>query len=81
MHSCALVQVYFDSDEVHACIVTCGGLCPGLNTVIREIVCGLYHMYGVNKVLGIDVSGCTDICLGFNMFCDVEKGNSLILLL
>ncbi|GAV62165.1 PFK domain-containing protein [Cephalotus follicularis] len=47
-------KVYFDSDEVHACIVTCGGLCPGLNTVIREIVCGLYNMYGVNKVLGID---------------------------
>uniref|UniRef100_A0A2N9H0L8 ATP-dependent 6-phosphofructokinase n=1 Tax=Fagus sylvatica TaxID=28930 RepID=A0A2N9H0L8_FAGSY len=47
-------KVYFDSDEVHACIVTCGGLCPGLNTVIREIVCGLYNMYGVNKILGID---------------------------
>ncbi|XP_059638277.1 ATP-dependent 6-phosphofructokinase 3-like isoform X2 [Cornus florida] len=47
-------KVYFDSDEVHACIVTCGGLCPGLNTVIRELVCGLYHMYGVKKVLGID---------------------------
>ncbi|XWS26744.1 hypothetical protein CRYUN_Cryun26dG0056700 [Craigia yunnanensis] len=47
-------KVYFDADEVHACIVTCGGLCPGLNTVIREIVCGLYHMYGVKKVLGID---------------------------
>ncbi|KAJ8445843.1 hypothetical protein Cgig2_027924 [Carnegiea gigantea] len=26
----------------------------GLNTVIREIVCGLYHMYGVNRVIGID---------------------------
>ncbi|OAY27183.1 ATP-dependent 6-phosphofructokinase 3 isoform X1 [Manihot esculenta] len=47
-------KVYFESDEVHACIVTCGGLCPGLNTVIREIVCGLYHMYGVKRVLGID---------------------------
>ncbi|KAK6912765.1 Phosphofructokinase domain [Dillenia turbinata] len=47
-------RVYFEPDEVHACIVTCGGLCPGLNTVIREIVCGLYHMYGVNKILGID---------------------------
>ncbi|PKA57218.1 6-phosphofructokinase 3 [Apostasia shenzhenica] len=45
--------VYFESDDVHACIVTCGGLCPGLNTVIREIVCGLSHMYSVNKVLGI----------------------------
>nr|XP_023921035.1 ATP-dependent 6-phosphofructokinase 3-like [Quercus suber] len=47
-------RVYFESDDVHACIVTCGGLCPGLNTVIREIVCGLHHMYGVKKVLGID---------------------------
>ncbi|KAE8722005.1 ATP-dependent 6-phosphofructokinase 3 [Hibiscus syriacus] len=47
-------RVYFNSNEVQACIVTCGGLCPGLNTVIREIVCGLYHMYGVTKVVGID---------------------------
>lgn len=38
-----------------ACVVTCGGLCPGLNTVIREIVCGLSYMYGVNRVLGIEV--------------------------
>lgn len=52
----SVFQVYFEPDDVHACIVTCGGLCPGLNTVIREIVCGLYHMYGVKKVLGIDVS-------------------------
>lgn len=52
----SVIQVYFQSDDVHACIVTCGGLCPGLNTVIREIVCGLYHMYGVKRVLGIDVS-------------------------
>ncbi|KAL3498530.1 hypothetical protein ACH5RR_041262 [Cinchona calisaya] len=47
-------KVYFKSDEVSACIVTCGGLCPGLNTVIREIVHSLDYMYGVNKVLGID---------------------------
>ncbi|KAG2722830.1 hypothetical protein I3843_02G122700 [Carya illinoinensis] len=47
-------KVYFEPEEVYACIVTCGGLCPGLNTVIREIVCGLYHMYGVHKVLGIE---------------------------
>lgn len=49
-------QVYFEADEVEACIVTCGGLCPGLNTVVRELVCGLYHMYGVTRVLGIEVS-------------------------
>uniref|UniRef100_A0A7N0VAW3 Phosphofructokinase domain-containing protein n=1 Tax=Kalanchoe fedtschenkoi TaxID=63787 RepID=A0A7N0VAW3_KALFE len=46
-------RVYFEPDEVHACVVTCGGLCPGLNTVIREIVCGLYQIYGVSEVLGI----------------------------
>nr|XP_028952916.1 ATP-dependent 6-phosphofructokinase 6-like isoform X1 [Malus domestica] len=47
-------QVYFESSEVHACVVTCGGLCPGLNTAIREIVCGLNHMYGVKRILGIE---------------------------
>jgi 6-phosphofructokinase 1 len=46
-------RVYFESEEVKACIVTCGGLCPGLNTVIRELVCGLSHMYNVNNVFGI----------------------------
>ncbi|KAJ4768527.1 ATP-dependent 6-phosphofructokinase [Rhynchospora pubera] len=47
-------KVYFESDEVLPCIVTCGGLCPGLNTVIRELVCGLNHMYNVTHVLGIE---------------------------
>ncbi|XP_047312406.1 ATP-dependent 6-phosphofructokinase 3-like [Impatiens glandulifera] len=47
-------KVYFKADDVKACIVTCGGLCPGLNTVIREIVCGLDYMYGVKQVLGIE---------------------------
>jgi 6-phosphofructokinase 1 len=41
---------------VKACIVTCGGLCPGLNTVIREIVCGLWTQYGVREIYGIHVS-------------------------
>ncbi|KAG8084860.1 hypothetical protein GUJ93_ZPchr0010g9518 [Zizania palustris] len=47
-------QVYFQPDEVSAGIVTCGGLCPGLNTVVRELVCGLHHMYGVTNVVGIE---------------------------
>ncbi|KAL8149315.1 ATP-dependent 6-phosphofructokinase 4, chloroplastic isoform X1 [Apium graveolens] len=47
-------KVYFKSEEVRACIVTCGGLCPGINTVIREIVCGLNFMYGVDDILGIE---------------------------
>ncbi|KAG5558283.1 hypothetical protein RHGRI_008269 [Rhododendron griersonianum] len=47
-------RVYFKSEEVRACIVTCGGLCPGINTVIREIVCGLNYMYGIDNILGIE---------------------------
>ncbi|KAH7301236.1 hypothetical protein KP509_23G017100 [Ceratopteris richardii] len=47
-------KVYFKAEEVRACIVTCGGLCPGLNTVIREIVCGLWNQYGVRDIVGIE---------------------------
>ncbi|ESW15999.2 hypothetical protein PHAVU_007G136000 [Phaseolus vulgaris] len=47
-------KIYFEPEEVRACIVTCGGLCPGINTVIREIVCGLNIMYGVQDILGIE---------------------------
>ncbi|KAL4178598.1 hypothetical protein AMTRI_Chr13g83070 [Amborella trichopoda] len=46
-------KVYFEPEEVCSCIVTCGGLCPGINTVIREIVCGLNYMYGVTEIMGI----------------------------
>ncbi|KAH7282803.1 hypothetical protein KP509_35G048000 [Ceratopteris richardii] len=47
-------KVYFKSEDVRACIVTCGGLCPGLNTVIREIVCGLWNQYEVRDIIGIE---------------------------
>lgn len=46
--------LHFDPVTVNAAIVTCGGLCPGLNNVIREIVNTLYQSYGINgKVIGI----------------------------
>lgn len=45
--------------------MTCGGLCPGINTVIREIVCGLKNMYGVDDVIGIQVSITETHLLGF----------------
>jgi len=45
--------VYFQGEEVKAGIVTCGGLCPGLNVVIRSIVMGLWNDYGVRKIWGI----------------------------
>jgi len=45
-------KIYFDPATVHAAVVTCGGLCPGLNTVIRAIVMGLWYRYGVRRITG-----------------------------
>ncbi len=44
--------IYFDPSKVKAGIVTCGGLCPGINDVIRSIVMTLYYSYGVDKIIG-----------------------------
>ena len=45
--------LYFDPSKVHAGIVTCGGLCPGLNDVIRSIVMTLWYQYGIRRITGI----------------------------
>lgn len=45
-------KIYFDPSKCRAGIVTCGGLCPGLNNVIRGITLGLHYLYGVPKVYG-----------------------------
>jgi len=46
-------RIYFDPSKVHCAIVTCGGLCPGTNDVIRAIVLELYHLYGVRHIYGM----------------------------
>ena len=46
-------EIAFDPDLSRAAIVTCGGLCPGLNTVVREVVMCLRRQYGVEHVYGI----------------------------
>jgi len=46
-------KLFFDPATTHAAIVTCGGLCPGLNNVIRSVVRELTRGYGVTSVLGI----------------------------
>ena len=46
-------KIYFNPAHVHAAIATCGGLCPGLNNVIRAIVRGLWYRYGVRRISGI----------------------------
>ena len=46
-------KIFFDPSKSYAAIVTCGGLCPGLNNVIQSIFSELYYRYGVRKVLGV----------------------------
>ncbi len=45
-------KVYFEPAKVHAGVVTCGGLCPGLNDVIRAIVMTLWYRYGIKRISG-----------------------------
>jgi 6-phosphofructokinase 1 len=46
-------KIFFDPVTAKAAIVTCGGLCPGINDVIRAIVMELHHRYGVSNIIGI----------------------------
>ncbi len=46
-------MLYFNPGETKAAIVTCGGICPGLNNVIRSLVLEFHHNYGGRSVLGI----------------------------
>jgi len=46
-------KIYFNPSHVHAAIATCGGLCPGLNNVIRAVVRCLWYRYGVRRISGI----------------------------
>ncbi len=45
-------KLFFDPKRTRAGIVTCGGLCPGLNDVIRSLFLELHHAYKVKEVLG-----------------------------
>lgn len=46
-------MIYFNPEETKAAIVTCGGLCPGINDVIRSLVMGLHYRYTVKDIVGI----------------------------
>ena len=45
-------KVFFDAPKATAAIVTCGGLCPGLNDIIRGVVTQCYDRYGITRVFG-----------------------------
>lgn len=46
-------KIFFDPSKTKAAIVTCGGLCPGINDVIRSITMELFYRYGVQDIIGI----------------------------
>lgn len=56
--------IYFTPEHITAGICTCGGLCPGLNDVIRAVVRCLWNRYGVRRILGIQ--------FGYNGFFEEE---------
>src|ERR1043165_4617136 len=48
----ARVKLIFDPKKTRSAIVTCGGLCPGLNNVIRSLFLELHYGYGIAEVIG-----------------------------
>lgn len=45
-------SIFFNPSNLSCGIVTCGGLCPGINDVIRSIVLSLHYHYGVRVIYG-----------------------------
>ncbi|OQR81957.1 6-phosphofructokinase [Thraustotheca clavata] len=68
-------SLYFEPSEVKAAIVTCGGLCPGLNNVIRDITLALWNLYGVREIFGIRMG-----FVGFYNWENLTDGNAPLML-
>lgn len=80
-------NLYFDPKQTRAGIVTCGGLCPGLNDVIRSLFLELHHAYGVKEVLGFrggyqgldPARGAEPIVLTTEFVDDIHKDGGTVL--
>ena len=55
-------MIYFEPQKVKAAVVSCGGLCPGINDVIRALVMELHFRYGVRNIIGVKYASI--ICAG-----------------
>lgn len=74
-------KLFFNPRNTRAGIVTCGGLCPGLNDVIRSVFLALHYSYGVKEVLGFrggyrgldPVNGSEPILLTPELVDDIHK--------
>ncbi len=80
-------KLFFNPPYTRAAIVTCGGLCPGLNDVIRSIVMESHYHYGLKSILGIrygysglkESSSFQPIELTPDMVTDIHKTGGTIL--
>jgi 6-phosphofructokinase 1 len=57
-------HIYFDPTKLKVAIVTCGGMCPGINSLVRAIVLQLYYIYGVCNIVGVRF-GLQGFCHGY----------------
>ncbi|HMM60129.1 MAG TPA: 6-phosphofructokinase, partial [Candidatus Rifleibacterium sp.] len=80
-------KIFFDPARTRAGIVTCGGLCPGINDVIRGLVMQLYFWYGVKNIYGfrygylgmIKESGLQPMVLDPDVVSEIhEKGGTIL---
>lgn len=80
-------QIFFDPAHTRAAVVTCGGLCPGLNNVIRALVRALDDHYGVTEVLGFKngyagldpATGLAPVSLNRDVVDDIhERGGTIL---
>jgi 6-phosphofructokinase 1 len=77
--------IYFDPARTRVGIVTCGGLCPGLNNVIRGLVLELSENYGVTDIVGFRdgyrglVSGAEPVPLTPALVADIHNRGGTIL--
>lgn len=46
-------NIYFDPTKLKVAVVCCGGMCPGLNNLVRSMVLQLHHLYGVRNIVGV----------------------------
>ncbi|MHC4943685.1 MAG: ATP-dependent 6-phosphofructokinase [Planctomycetota bacterium] len=80
-------KIYFDPSKLKCGIVTCGGICPGLNDVIRALVMSLHYHYGVQCIFGFRYGyeglspryGHTPLELNPQMVSDIhQKGGTIL---
>ncbi|MDR3748549.1 MAG: ATP-dependent 6-phosphofructokinase [Acidobacteriota bacterium] len=79
-------ELYFEPAKTKVAIVTCGGLCPGMNNVIRSVYLQLHYHYGVPAVLGIrcgysgfSPEGSAPMWLNSEMVNDIhQRGGTLL---